>query len=150
MSRSSALPADQRQRCYDSTMARTETFAALDAAMLGRSLRRIEGRGVEKGVERVWFQGSEPYFDVHFELIDGELDWFQLTFRSHSVTWSRDDGRVVTGRTTEGRVDDSPHPGSKTVRSDAQIDAALVSFARAIALSRAGEPHFDRIAGLLA
>jgi hypothetical protein len=131
-------------------MARSESFANLDADALGKSLRRIDGRGIQNGVERIWFQGGEPYFDVHLELIAGELDWFQLTFRSRSVTWSRDNGHVVTGRTTEGRVEDSPHPGSKTVQTDGAVDAALVAFARKIVLARGDDGHFERIAGILA
>ena len=125
-----------------------------DPAKLGGSLRRIDAgvlKGPVDGVERIWFQGGEPYFDVHVELDGaGEIVWIQLSIRGRSITWDAATPKLVTGHTNERAIEDVAHPGSKMIRNDARADEELVRFAVAILSAREDEPLLGRCAALVA
>jgi len=123
------------------------------AEVLGRALRRVrddiqkqDGAGRSK---RVWFQGSEPYLDVLFEVSDGALLWFQVTLRGRAVTWDARGG-VVTGHTGELSAEGPLAPASKTVEADAHGDRAVVEAIFRILAARGGEEPFAAAAAVLA
>jgi hypothetical protein len=113
---------------------------------LARSLRRIEDKYLKDppaGREHEWFQGAEPYFEVYLER-DGEgLAWFQITVRGHSVTYSREKGRVVTGYTRETEVDEAMHPASKIIDEHERLNQDTLRVAIRILEARADLPEFD-------
>src|SRR5882672_10253079 len=115
----------------------TSTTTRKDIGLLAASLRRIDPRLLTRDPsgdsQTIWFQGGEPYFDVYFNIVEGRVSWFQLTLRGRAVTWSRESGRVTTGRTNELRAETSTtYPGSKTIREDNTPNRGFISFARAI------------------
>ncbi|WP_017720682.1 hypothetical protein [Kamptonema formosum] len=130
------------------------TMNQKEIAALGASLYRIDPKllRAEKDSRqiRIWYQGDEPYFDVFFELKDGEIVWFQLTFRGKCVSWNQEQSRLQTGKTNELMVGDvSYYSASKLIQNDSTPDWELVEFARSILQSRAGEPVFARALALL-
>jgi hypothetical protein len=133
----------------------SSTTTRKDIGLLGASLRRIDPRLLKRDPtgdsQTIWFQGGEPYFDVYFTIVEGRVAWFQLTLRGRAVTWSRESGRVTTGRTNELHAETaSTYPGSKILRDDATANRGFIAFARAILASRADEPLFVELAQVLA
>ncbi|WP_072620950.1 hypothetical protein [Spirulina major] len=120
---------------------------------LGQSLRKIDqtllNREGGAGIERVWYQGGEPYFDVFVERRGTEIEWFQVTLRGRSLSWYRKGDRWQTGTTNELRTDDvSFYPASKTIESDQHPDTRFFQLIQAILTTRSGDPIFDRILSL--
>ena len=125
-----------------------------EIAALGASLHQIDPKLLKTVKDRrqirIWYQGEEPYFDVFFELKDGDLVWFQLTFRGKCVSWNQQQSRLQTGKTNELVVGDvSYYSASKLIQNDSSPDWELVEFARSILQSRAGEPVFAQALALL-
>ncbi|MBD2127388.1 hypothetical protein H6F97_13535 [Microcoleus sp. FACHB-1] len=117
---------------------------------LGASLRLIDQRlltpAKEEGTRRIWYQGGEPYFDMFVELRQGNIEWFQFTLRGKSLSWNPRTSGWQTGRTNEMRTDDLTfYPASKLIQSDKQPDAQLITLARSILQTRAGEDIFDQL-----
>lgn len=120
---------------------------------LGQSLRQIDqtllNREGGSGVERIWYQGGEPYFDLFVELSNGQIEWFQMTLRGRSLSWYRQGERWQTGTTNELRTDDVAfYPASKIIESDQRTDLPFFQLVEAILATRAGDPIFDRILSL--
>ncbi|MEA5417895.1 hypothetical protein VB712_01585 [Spirulina sp. CCNP1310] len=120
---------------------------------LGQSLRQIDqtllNREGGSGVERIWYQGGEPYFDLFVELSDGHIEWFQMTLRGRSLSWYCQGDRWQTGTTNELRTDDVAfYPASKIIESDQRTDLPFFQLAEAILATRAGDPIFDRLLSL--
>lgn len=119
-----------------------------EISKLGASLRPINPKTLKPG--RVWFYGGEAYFDVFFELCEGEIDWFQLTLRGRSLTWNARDRLIQTGSTNELVVPDvSYYPASKTIEDDQHPDTGFVNLAKAILQSRPEQPLFQKMLHLL-
>lgn len=122
---------------------------------LGASLRLINQRLLsqdtsERDTTRVWYQGGEPYFDLFVELCQDNIQWFQFTWRGHSISWNTKSSCWYTGKTNELRTDDSTfYPSSKLIEGDKQPDLAFIELAHAILQTRAGEEIFDKILALL-
>ncbi len=121
-----------------------------EIAALGASLRRIDQRLLnssrQQGTTRVWYQGGEPYFDLFVELGSERIEWFQLTLRGKSISWSQRQSCWQTGSTNEFRVDDIAfYSASKIIQTDSQPDLAFVELAHSILQTRAGEEIFDQI-----
>lgn len=118
---------------------------------LGASLRLINQRLLsqdtnQKDTTRVWYQGGEPYFDLFVELCQGNIKWFQFTWRGHSISWNSKSSSWYTGKTNELRTDDSAfYPASKLIEGDRQPDLAFIDLAHAILQTRAGEEIFDKM-----
>ncbi|MDB9311705.1 hypothetical protein PN462_01230 [Spirulina sp. CS-785/01] len=120
---------------------------------LGHSLRRIDQNllthNAPDEVQRIWFQGGEPYFDLFVELREEQIEWFQLTLRGHSLSWSRKCHRWQTGITNELQTDDLTfYPASKIIESDRTPDREFFHLTHHILKTRAGEPLFDRLLAL--
>lgn len=114
---------------------------------LGSSLRPIDQRLLKKNqsIERIWYQGEEPYFDVFFELENNELIWFQFTLRGKVLLWDQHNPTLQTGKTNELVQNDvSYYAASKIIRTDIKADLDFVELVRAILKTRAGETIFDR------
>ncbi|AKG23474.1 hypothetical protein [Calothrix sp. 336/3] len=124
-----------------------------EIASLGASLREIEKKflkqGKKEGVNRIWFQGGEPYFDIFLELNDDEITWFQFTLRGQSLSWDKKLSTWQTGQTNEMKSDDvSFYAASKTIESDMQIDWEFVNFVKSILETRKEEATFRKILAL--
>ncbi len=122
---------------------------ANEIVALGASLRPISPGllkpGRTAGSVRVWYQGGEPYFDVFFEVYEGQVFWFQFTLRGRSLSWSRRCD-LQTGSTNELLVSDGAYyPASKTIQADSQNDQAFVNLVCSILESRAEEPLFRQM-----
>jgi hypothetical protein len=92
---------------------------------------------------------GEPYFDMFVELRQGNIEWFQFTLRGKSLSWNPRTSGWQTGRTNEMRTDDLTfYPASKLIQSDKQPDAQLITLARSILQTRAGEEIFDQLLSL--
>ncbi|MEA5468724.1 hypothetical protein [Spirulina sp. 06S082] len=120
---------------------------------LSHSLRQIDRKLLSHdriaGIERVWYQGGEPYFDLFIDLREDEIEWFQLTLRGRSISWHRQENCWKTGNTNEFRNDDITfYAASKIVESDRTPDREFFDLARAIVQNRAGEALFDRLSDL--
>ncbi len=129
------------------------TMNQKEIAALGASLHLIDPKLLKPEKDghkkRMWYQGEEPYFDVFFELKDGKMVWFQLTFRGKCVSWNQQQERLQTGRTNELMVGDvSYYSASKLLLNDSSPDREFIEFARSILQSRAGEPVFDKALAL--
>ncbi len=121
---------------------------------LGSSLQKIDQTLIRSdkssGITRLWYQGTEPYFDVVFELQGHSLFWFQFTLRGKSLSWSQNAKNLQTGTTNEPQVNDTTYySGSKLIQTNHTIDQKFVQLVRAILQTRAGEPVFDQALTLL-
>jgi hypothetical protein len=115
---------------------------------LGASLRLINPRTLKPG--RIWYYGGETYFDVFFELWEGDIHWFQITLRGRSLTWNARDRLIQTGITNEMVVPDvSYYPASKTIEDDRQPDQGFINVVKAILQSRSDQPLFQTMLHLL-
>ncbi|MEP0859508.1 hypothetical protein [Trichocoleus sp. DQ-U1] len=119
-----------------------------EIAGLGASLRRINQKLLTSakgdGVERVWYQGGEPYFDLFIDLRKDDIEWFQLTLRGKSLSWNR--AGWQTGITNEGIVNDITfYPASKLIKTDNRPDFAFIELAYSILQTRAGDAIVDKI-----
>ncbi len=120
---------------------------------LGASLRAIEPKFIKqdnkKNITRIWFQGSEPYFDVFFELKDHEIIWFQFTLRGQSLSWDVKFKKWKTGNTNELKSHDvNIYPASKIIEHDYPIDLDFLNVVRSILQSRAEEEIFAKALAL--
>ena len=111
---------------------------------LGASLRKIEQRlmkkGNQDGMQRIWYQGEEPYFDIFFELQNSEIAWFQFTLRAKSLSWDNKRRELQTGITNELKVDDvSFYAATKTIEADERIDRNFLELVKAILQTRSEE-----------
>lgn len=116
---------------------------------LGASLHKIEQKLLKKpnqdGIERIWYQGEEPYFDIFFELQDSEIIWFQFTLRAKSISWDNKKRELQTGLTNELKIDDvSFYAATKTIEADEKIDNNFVELVKAILQTRSGEEVFTK------
>jgi hypothetical protein len=126
-----------------------------DIQALGRSLRRIDPNWTQPnrqhGVERVWYQGHEFYFDLMFELQGETISWFQFTLRGRVLSWKASSNRIETGETEE--TDTPPvvsyYAASKGIRSGAEVDADLLHLVRQILRSRPDDVLLITMAELL-
>lgn len=132
-------------------MAEKAPWIGIDVPALAATLRRIDTGLLKQspGVDAVWYQGTEPYFDVRFESGPEGINWFQFTFRGRSVTWTRATGRAVTGLTNERKIEEQPFPSSKTIAADPARDEELIAFVCELFAARPDEPLFATMAGLL-
>ncbi|MGK7929150.1 MAG: hypothetical protein AB4290_28585 [Spirulina sp.] len=117
---------------------------------LGHSLRQIDRKLLSHdrgaGIERIWYQGGEPYFDLFIDWRDDEIEWFQLTLRGRSISWHRQNRQWQTGNTNEFRCDDITfYAASKIVESDRFPDREFFELAGAIVRTRTGEVLFDKL-----
>ncbi|MBK1986036.1 hypothetical protein A0J48_000460 [Sphaerospermopsis aphanizomenoides BCCUSP55] len=118
-----------------------------EIASLGASLRAIEPKllkqSSQKGIERIWFQGGEPYFDIFFELNNQEITWFQFTLRGQSLSWCIEQPILKTGITNELNIDDvSFYAASKIVKNDRDRDQEFVNLVKSILQTRPEEAIF--------
>ena len=125
-----------------------------DIAALGESLRRISQKfmktGQSSGASRVWYQGGEPYFDIFLNVKDEEIQWFQVTLRGKSLSWSRQSAQVQTGTTSDlDQADHSYFAASKTVQGDTQVDTDFLNFVKAILQTRTDEPFLKQMLEVL-
>lgn len=116
---------------------------------LGASLHKIEQKLLKKpsqeGIQRIWYQGEEPYFDIFFELQDSEIVWFQFTLRAKSLSWDNKKRELQTGVTNELKMDDvSFYAATKTIEADDKADNNFVELVKAILQTRSGEEIFTK------
>lgn len=116
---------------------------------LGASLHKIEQKLLKKpnqeGIQRIWYQGEEPYFDIFFELQDSEIVWFQFTLRAKSLSWDNKKRELQTGVTNELKMDDvSFYAATKTIEADDKADSNFVELVKAILQTRSGEEIFTK------
>jgi hypothetical protein len=116
---------------------------------LGASLHKIEQKLLKKpsqeGIQRIWYQGEEPYFDIFFELQDSEIVWFQFTLRAKSLSWDNKKRELQTGITNELKIDDvSFYAATKTIEADDKADSNFVELVKAILQTRSGEEIFTK------
>ncbi|RUT05498.1 hypothetical protein DSM106972_035050 [Dulcicalothrix desertica PCC 7102] len=116
---------------------------------LGASLHKIEQKLLKKpnqeGIQRIWYQGEEPYFDIFFELKDAEIVWFQFTLRAKSLSWDNKKRELQTGVTNELKMDDvSFYAATKTIEADDKADNNFVELVKAILQTRSGEEIFTK------
>lgn len=116
---------------------------------LGASLHKIEQKLLKKpnqeGIQRIWYQGEEPYFDIFFELKDSEIVWFQFTLRAKSLSWDNKKREFQTGVTNELKMDDvSFYAATKTIEADDKADSNFVELVKAILQTRNGEEIFTK------
>lgn len=124
-----------------------------EIATLGASLQRIDQKLLKREKNgykfRIWYQGSEPYFDVFFDLIGQNIVWFQFTLRGKSLSWSEKRSCIQTGSTNELLVDDMTYyPASKIITSDGNPDIDFIKLVQAILRTRAGDDIFDQALAL--
>jgi hypothetical protein len=124
------------------------TLTPDDIQALGTSLRPVT-QHLKPG--RVWYYGDEPYFDIFFDLQDGDVHWFQFTLRGRSLTWQRSSNIMHTGNTNELAMTPalSP-PSSKLIHDDLGMDHGFYRLVTAILTSRADYPLFQTMVHLLA
>ncbi len=120
---------------------------------LGASLRQIDRKMLtthtSEEVEKVWYQGGEPYFDLFVELRGGNIDWCQLSLRGRLISWRSRCCQWKTGKTNELCIDDVElYPASKIIESDRKPDLVFLNLAKEILSTRAGEPIFDQVLAL--
>ncbi len=120
-----------------------------EIASLGASLRKIEQKllkqGDKKGLNRIWFQGEEPYFDIFFQLQNDEILWFQFTLRGKSLSWNQKTPGWQTGITNELNFDDTSfYAASKTIENDIQPNWELINLVKLILQTRSEEPIFAK------
>jgi hypothetical protein len=116
---------------------------------LGASLRKIEQKllkkGNQDGIERIWYQGEEPYFDIFFELQGSEIMWFQFTLRAKSLSWDSRKRELQTGITNELKMDDvSFYAATKTIETDEKADKSFLELVKAILQTRTEEEIFAK------
>ena len=120
---------------------------------LGASLRRINQKLLKTSnsnhLERIWYQGEEPYFDVFFDLLEDEVVWFQFTLRGQCITWHKKEPIIETGLTFENQTAASKHPASKIIQTDNKIDRNFLEIVLIIIQARASEFPFDRALAIL-
>jgi hypothetical protein len=124
-----------------------------EIADLGASLRKIESKflkpGHQKDINRIWFQGEEPYFDIFFELQNDEILWFQFTLRGKTLSWHRKRPGWQTGTTNELSFDDvSFYAASKTIENDMQPNRQFINLVQLILQTRVAEPIFAQALAL--
>ena len=126
-----------------------------DIQALGQSLRKIDPtwtqHNAQAGVERVWYQGREFYFDLMFEIKAEAITWFQFTLRGRVLSWKASSNRIETGETEET---DTPavvsyYAASKGIRSGARVDTALLALAKNILRSRPDDGLLAQMASVL-
>ena len=143
---------------FDSTHSDTDWIQYLkpeDIQTLAHSLRKIDPswtqHNPQEGLERVWYQGQEFYFDLMFEMRGETISWFQFTLRGRVLSWKASSNRVETGETEE--TDNPPvvsyYPASKGIRSGAQVDRDLLDLAQKILRSRPDDALLIRMAAVL-
>jgi hypothetical protein len=120
-----------------------------EIASLGASLRAIEQKllkqGNKAGMNRIWFQGEEPYFDVFLELDNDEIIWFQFTLRGKTLSWDRKKPGWQTGITNEFNINDvSFYAASKTIDNDHKLDEEFINLVKLILQTRAEETIFAK------
>ncbi|MEM9766932.1 MAG: hypothetical protein AAF892_03485 [Cyanobacteria bacterium P01_D01_bin.71] len=103
-----------------------------ELSALGRSLCPISTNLIKlaetnANKRRVWYQGSEPYFDLQLETFDGKITRLQITLRGNVLSWRSPD-YLQTGETNELDVppDVAYYPASETIRDGAAINWSLV------------------------
>lgn len=137
-------------------------LTADDKQRLGASLRQIDPgwtQGSPAEVDnRIWYQGSEPYFDIMAELAahppaqgSPTLTWFQFTLRGRVLSWQASTHRVETGETEELDVPPlvSYYPASQAIRPEARLDQVFVKLAQTILRSRPDQALLTQMATLL-
>jgi hypothetical protein len=129
---------------------RKPIFNAEEITLLGSSLRIIEPKLLKQsqheGIERIWLQGGEPYFDVFLELQHNQIIWFQFTLRGKSVSWHSQQPTLQTGVTNELNIDDvSFYAASKTVANDAASDLEFINLVKSILDTRSEEEIFAKV-----
>lgn len=120
---------------------------------LGATLRRINQKLLKTSnsnhLERIWYQGEEPYFDVFFDLLEDEVIWFQFTLRGQCITWHKNQPGLETGLTFENQTAASKHPASKIIHMDRNVDCNFLDIVQAIMQTRANDFPFDRALAIL-
>jgi len=120
---------------------------------LGATLRRINPYLLKTSnsnqIERIWYQGEEPYFDIFFDLLEDEVIWFQFTLRGQCITWHQKQPQLETGLTFENQTVASKHPASKIIHPDNQLDCNFLDIVQGIMQTRASEFPFDRALAIL-
>ncbi|HEY9889491.1 MAG TPA: hypothetical protein V6D02_13890 [Candidatus Obscuribacterales bacterium] len=121
-------------------------------ATLGASLRPINP-ALMKGTpdkKRLWYQGSEPYFDVTIDTVDEHITWFQITLRGKVISW-RSPHYLYTGETDE--LDVPPevayYAASKTIRDGVKINWPLVDTLQAVLAQRPDDPLLTQVSAIL-
>ncbi len=143
---------------FDSTHADSDWLQYLkpeDIQALASSLRQIDPSWTQhnraEGVNRIWYQGQEFYFDLMFEMQGETISWFQFTLRGRVLSWKASSNRVETGETEE--TDNPPvvsyYPASKGIRSGAQVDRVLLDLAKKILHNRPDDALLMRMAEVL-
>jgi hypothetical protein len=124
-------------------------------AALGASLRAINPDLMQSGEDasakrRIWYQGSEPYFDVTVEKLGKDITWFQVTLRGKVISW-RLPNYLQTGETDELDVppDVAYYAASKTIRDGERINWPLVESVQAIMACRPEDTVLSTINSLL-
>jgi hypothetical protein len=132
-----------------------KTFCAMnqdEITALGASLRQIDQKLLKqkKDVERIWYQGDEPYFDLFFEQQNSEIIWFQFTLRGKSLCWGKENQILHTGKTNEFTPNDiTYYAASKLVNFDRQIDWSFIELVEEILKSRKEEVIFKQALAIL-
>ncbi|MBF2089674.1 MAG: hypothetical protein IGR80_14470 [Synechococcales cyanobacterium K44_A2020_017] len=118
-----------------------------DIAELGASLRQVKQQ-LKPG--RVWYYGGETYFDVLFDVQDGDIQWFQFTLRGRSLTWDRKGNLIRTGNTNELDATQAlEYPASKLIQDDSQADTDFIALVQSILATRPQEAIFQQVLNLL-
>jgi hypothetical protein len=122
---------------------------------LGQSLNRINPELMKGGggnaQDRLWYQGSEPYFDIIVER-DGEtVTWFQITLRGRVVSWRSGQEYLQTGETDEldAPVEAANYAASKTIRDGSEVNWPLVQTVQGIVAMRPEDPVLQQIHQLI-
>lgn len=122
---------------------------------LGESLSCINpdlmkgGSGGEN--ERLWYQGSEPYFDILVERDGTDITWFQITLRGRVVSWRSGQTYVQTGETDELDVpmEAANYAASKTIRDGSEVNWPLVKTVQGIVAAGPDDPVLQQLNQLI-
>ncbi|MGD1860875.1 MAG: hypothetical protein ACFB0E_12995 [Leptolyngbyaceae cyanobacterium] len=127
-----------------------------ELSALGRSLRLISNhlmKPAETSADkrRIWYQGSEPYFDLQLEIFNHKILWLQITLRGKVLSW-RSPNYLQTGETNELDVppDIAYYAASKTIRDGAAINWPLVQAIETMLASRTDDHILTLVRQLLA
>jgi hypothetical protein len=122
-------------------------FDFSEAQTLGDSLRQVK-QHLKPG--RVWYYGQETYFDLLFDLEEQSINWFQLTLRGRSLTWSRRGNTIHTGYTNELELTPAlEYPASKIIQEQQHADPDFIEFVKRILSTRPNETLFCQMLSIL-
>ncbi len=90
---------------------------------------------------KLWFRGSERYFDLFVEYDDKGLSWFQFTLRGCVLDWKH--GVLSAGFTNELEAVNSDMPSSRLIKGSDGAPSLAALFADMI--SQRKDDPFDRL-----